>query len=184
MPSPGFRGFETERTIMTKSTATVSTVDTIEVFKSIASMHSVGLNALDIIKGHIETLRKGNVKFGKSKATCQYRIQCLDAYKVAFTKTSAKTLANYVTSVVAAVNDGEEFSFSASKGVAAPGKKGGKATEKTSEEKMVAALLNVWKLSDVGENALIDIETHMARGLTLIEAIEDVLREAGEELSE
>jgi hypothetical protein len=170
------------------SKAIVSTVDTIEAFKGIAYAHNTGLTCLDVIKGHIETLRKGNVKFGKSKATCPLRIQALDAYKAAFPKTSVKTLANYVTSVVAAVNDGAEFSFSSSKGKAAPGKNGGKgkgsgkATEQTSEEKMIGALLNVWKLSAVGESVLIDIETNMATGMTLIDAISDVLVKGGQEL--
>jgi hypothetical protein len=160
----------------------MSTLDTIALFKGIANAHNSGLTALDVIKGHIETLRKGNVKFGKSKATCQYRVQCIDAYAAAFPKTAKKTRDNYVTAVVAAVNDGVEFSFSASKGAAAPKGKGGKAAEKTGTEKMVGALLNVWKLSEVGESTLIEIETIMADGLPLIDAIETVLLAAGEKL--
>jgi hypothetical protein len=113
------------------SKAIVSTVDTIGVFKGIAVAHNAGLSALDVIKGHIETLRKGNVKFGKSKSTCELRIQALDAYKAAYPGKSVKTLANYVTGLVAAVNEGKEFSLSGSKGAAAPkgakGKGKGKA---------------------------------------------------------
>lgn len=94
----------------------MSTIDTIALFKGIATAHNSGLTALDVIKGHIETLRKGEIKMGKSVKTCQYRVQCTDAYIVAFPKTAKKTIANYVTAVVDSVNNGTEFSFSASKG--------------------------------------------------------------------
>ena len=96
--------------------ANAATLDTIALFKGIATAHNSGLTALDVIKGHIETLRKGEIKMGKSVKTCQYRVQCTDAYIVAFPKTAKKTIANYVTAVVDAVNNGTEFSFSASKG--------------------------------------------------------------------
>jgi hypothetical protein len=163
--------------------ANAATLDTIALFKGIATAHNSGLTALDVIKGHIETLRKGEIKMGKSVKTCQYRVQCVDAYAAAFPKTAKKTRDNYVTAVVDAVNNGTEFSFSASKGKAAPSKgKGGKATEKTGTEKMIGALLNVWKLSEIGESTLIEIETIMADGLPLIDAIETVLLAAGEKL--
>ena len=94
----------------------IQTIDTIALFKGIATAHNAGLSSLDIIKGHIETLRKGEIKMGKSVKTCEYRRQCADAYAVSFVKTAKKTRDNYVTAVVDAVNNGTEFSFSASKG--------------------------------------------------------------------
>ena len=163
------------------------TIDTIAAFKSIATAHNAGLTALDIINGQIEALRKAKITFGKSKATCNYRTQCLDAYKVAFPNKSKKTLDNYVTAVVAAVNDGVEFSFSASKGKTNGSKDDAttkKSTPKSDVEKMVGALLTVWKLSDVGNDVLIQIETAMVDGTPLIDAIEDVLRFHGAELAE
>ena len=102
----------------------IQTIDTIALFKGIATAHNSGLTAIDVIKGHIETLRKGEIKMGKSVKTCNYRVQCTDAYAQAFPKTSQKTRNNYVTAVVDAVNNGTEFSFSASKGKAKGGKKG------------------------------------------------------------
>ena len=93
-----------------------------------------------------------------------------------------KTRDNYVTAIVDAVNNGTEFSFSASKGKASKGK-GGKANESTSDvEKMIAALLNVWKMSDVASDVLVQIETVMADGTPLIDAISDVLKYHGEDL--
>jgi hypothetical protein len=108
---------------------TQSTIDTIALFKGIASAHNAGLSALAVIKGHIETLRKGQVTIGASKKTCQYRVQLIDAYKAGFPGKSEKTLMNYVTTVADCVNNGTEFSFSASKGKGAKGKgKGEKDT--------------------------------------------------------
>jgi len=102
----------------------IQTLDTITLFKGIATAHNAGVSALDVIKGHIETLRKGEIKMGKSVKTCNYRVQCTDAYAHAFPKTAVKTRNNYVTAVVDAVNNGTEFSFSASKGKAKGGSKG------------------------------------------------------------
>jgi hypothetical protein len=158
-----------------------STIDTIGVFKSAAAAIYNGTQALSIIGAQVETLRTAKVSFGKSVKTCQYRRQLGDAMAAAFTGKKPKTYANYVTAFIAAVNEGIPFSFSHSKGKAAPSK-GGKASDKTGTEKMVGALLNVWKLSDIGEDVLVQVETAMADGSTLIDAIADVLRAHGEEL--
>jgi hypothetical protein len=112
-----------------KMTKAIQTIDTLSLFKGIATAHNAGVSALDVIKGHIETLRKGEIKMGKSVKTCNYRVQCTDAYAQAFPKTAVKTRNNYVTAVVDAVNNGTEFSFSASKGKAKGGKKGETKTE-------------------------------------------------------
>jgi hypothetical protein len=163
--------------------ANATTLDTIGVFKSTAAAIYSGTQALSIISTQVETLRKGKIVFGKSVKTCEFRRQLGDAMQAAFTGKKPKTYANYVTAFIAAVNQGIPFSFSYSKGAAAPSKgKGGKASDKTGNEKMVGALLNVWKLSEIGESTLIEIETIMADGLPLIYAIETVLLAAGEKL--
>ncbi len=163
----------------------IKTIDTISLFKGIATAHNAGLTALDVIKGHIETLRKGDNKMGTSIKTSEYRRQSADAYASAFTKTAKKTRDNYVNAVVDAVNNGAEFSFSASKGKAngAKGAKGAKAGETSNDEKMLSALLNVWKLSDVADDVLIQIETALADDMTLADAIEYVLEANGKELN-
>ena len=109
---------------------TQATIDTIALFKGIASAHNAGLSALAVIKGHIEPLRKASVTIGASKKTCQYRVQLIDAYKAGFPGKSEKTLANYVTAVADCVNNGTEFSFSASKGKG-KGVKGNKEKDTT-----------------------------------------------------
>ena len=103
---------------------TQATIDTLAIFKGIATAHASTLTGLDVIKGHIETLKGAKIVFGKSVKTCQYRVQCTDAYVQAFPKLAKKTIANYVTAVVDCVTNGTEFSLDASKGAASKGAKG------------------------------------------------------------
>ncbi len=92
--------------------------DSISTIKSIvAAVHS-GHNALEVINTKIADCKKAGLKFGKSIKTCVNRATLQDAMKATFKGTSAKTVANYMTAIVAAVNDGVPFSFSASKGKA------------------------------------------------------------------
>lgn len=111
------------------------TIDTINIFKSIATAHNSGLTALDTIKTQIETLREAKIVMGKSVKTCAYRVQCVDAYAIAFPKVAKKTRDNYVTAIVDAVNNGTEFSFSASKG------KQNKAKGKTEKDVTIFPIL-------------------------------------------
>jgi hypothetical protein len=154
--------------------------DSIGALKSVATSIHAGANALEIINTKATELRANGVKFGKSIKTCQHRKNFMDAMGVHFKDRAAKTWANYVTSFVRAVNDGEAFSFSASKGEAAPKADGAqKATPKTDDAKMLGALLNVWKLSEVAENLLIEIEGALADGTPLADAIGEVLAAHG-----
>ena len=93
-------------------------VDTIGAFKSIAAACAAHDSSEGIVQTHIAVLIEGEIKFGKSKKTCQYRVQMNDAFKVAYPGKAAKTYANYVTSIVDCVNNGAKFSFSSSKGKA------------------------------------------------------------------
>lgn len=101
---------------------TKATIDTIAVFKGIAASHAASINGIDCIKGSIAVLRDAGITMGKSVKTCQYRVQCTDAYTQAFPKLAKKTIANYVTAVVDCVNNGAEFSLDASKGQSSKGK--------------------------------------------------------------
>lgn len=157
---------------------TKATIDTIALFKSAACAIYSGTQALSIVNAQIETLRKGKIVFGPSKKSCQYRVQLGDAMKAAFSGKSEKTYSNYITAFIKAVNEGIPFSLSGSKGKAAPGadKEAQKGTEKTGSEKMLGALLTVWKLSDMGEDILVEVEQNMADGSPLIDAITAVLK--------
>jgi hypothetical protein len=99
-----------------------------------------------------------------------------DSFASTFKGKSAKTYSNYVTSFVSAVNDGTPFSFSSSKESTKGTKSGAKTDKKTDAKKMIDALLNVWKLSDVAEDILIEVEVALENGVPLSQAIENVLK--------
>ncbi len=105
----------------------IMTLDTIATFKTVAASIYNGLNALETINEQAKALKAGGITFGKSKKTCQYRVQLGDAMKAQFKGKAEKTYTNYVTGFVAAVNEGVPFSFSHSKG---KGKAKGKGTDK------------------------------------------------------
>lgn len=163
-------------------TNATKTLDFIAIAKSTAAAIHAGITAVDTVNTQAKTLREAGFTFGKSIKTCVYRRNLDDAMCALWKGKAKKTYANYVTSFVKAVNEGTEFSLSDSKGKA-KGAKGTKAGDKSGVEKMLSALLNVWKLSDVADVLLVDIETAMADGTPLIEAIEYVLEANGEELN-
>jgi hypothetical protein len=163
---------------MATSTQT-QTLDTIALFKGIATAHCSGLTALDVIKGHIETLRTGQITMGKSVKTCEYRRQCVDAYAVSFPKTAKKTRDNYVTAVVDAVNNGTEFSFSASKGKAKA--KGAGAEKDTSIYPLIAKLFSHEDFKTT--MALIESGYENDNG-TMYDIIQSMLEEQGYEIKE
>lgn len=166
-----------------KMSTSTKTLDTIALFNGVALSIYNGLNAIDSVNGSAITLREAGIKFGKSKKTCQYRVQFADAMKSAFKGRAEKTYANYMTAFVASVNDGVAFSLSSSKTSTKGKGKGTKAADKSATDKMLSALLNVWKLSAVGEDVLVQVETALADGSTLADAIEYVLEANGIELS-
>ena len=110
------------------------TFNSINTIKSAAAAIHAGVTALEVINTKVGELREAGVKFGKSVKTCTNRAALADAMAAAFKGKAAKTYANYVTALVAAVNDNVPFSFSASKGKAK-----GKGKEKATPE--FAALL-------------------------------------------
>ena len=103
------------------------TIDTINTFKTVSAAIYNGVNALETINEQAKALKAAGIVFGKSKKTCQYRVQLGDAMKAQFKGKAEKTYANYVTGFVTAVNEGVPFSFSSSKG---KGKAKGKAGDK------------------------------------------------------
>jgi len=164
-------------------TTATKTLDTIALFRGVATAIYNGISAVDQVNHSAIVLRDAQISFGKSKKTCQYRVQFADAMKVAFKGKAEKTYANYMTSFVQAVNEGTAFSLSSSKASTKGKGKGTKAGDKSATDKMLSALLNVWKLSDVAEDVLVQVETALADGSTLADALEYVLEANGIELS-
>lgn len=116
--------------------------DSISTIKSAAAAIHAGATALDVINTKVGELREAGVKFGKSVKTCTNRAALVDAMAAAFKGKAAKTYANYVTALVAAVNDNVPFSFSASKGKANGGKGKGKGKTETELSAIIAKAFN------------------------------------------
>jgi hypothetical protein len=68
---------------------------------------------LSVIEGCVKALISQDVRFGKSVRTCRYRMHLAQSFEAL--TVSPKTAANYITAIVAAVNDGVPFSLSSSK---------------------------------------------------------------------
>lgn len=111
---------ETEMT----NAKTVNKFDSIATIKSIAGAVYSGATALDIINSKVKECRDNGLKFGKSIKTCVHRATLTDSMNGLFKGKSSKTVLNYITSIVGAVNDNVPFSFSASKGKAKSGASG------------------------------------------------------------
>lgn len=113
-------------------------VDSIGIIKSIVVAVHAGHSALEIINAKIKECKTIGLKFGKSVKTCNNRATLQDAMKGTFKGVSSKTVANYITSIVGAVNDDIPFSFSASKGKA----KGGKGSAPAEIHALLAKLFS------------------------------------------
>jgi hypothetical protein len=159
--------------------ATRAQFDALGAIKSAVVAIFTGANALEIVNAKAKELKDNGIVFGKSVKTCAYRVMMMDSFASTFKGKSSKTYANYVTSFVGAVNDNVPFSFSSSKSgtKGTKGTKSGAKTDKKSDaQKMIDTLLNVWKLSDVAEDILIEVEVALEGGVPLAQAIENVLK--------
>ena len=102
----------------------------------------------------------------------------------------ANTAKNYLSDVRFAFENNAPFVFNAqraakandAKGKPAQKGKGNNTAEKSDTEKMIDTLKNVWVLSDVAEDVLIEVEAMMANNTPLIDAIAEVLKAHGEKL--
>jgi hypothetical protein len=113
-----------EREFTMTNAKTVSKFDAIATIKSIAVAVHSGHKAIEIINSKIDECKKNGLKFGKSVKTCVHRATLADSMNGLFKGISSKTVLNYITSIVGAVNDNVPFSFSASKGKAKGGANG------------------------------------------------------------
>jgi hypothetical protein len=171
---------------MSKANLAIVHADTSAVFTAIKDTAKAIKGAADglaIVNEKIKTLRGlGVTSLGDMRKDTNAR-----TFHDAFVAegVSKATAKNYVSDVRFALENDVPFVFNAARAKAkgkGDTKKAGEA--KSDYEKMIAALLNVWKMSDTAEEVLIMIETLMADGTPLIDAIAEVLKEAGEDLSE
>jgi hypothetical protein len=123
-------------------------------------------------------LRKAKTNPEGAKATKIFKQSFLDTLAG---KVSARTAGDYYELVAKAITSGKDITTTnPRKGNAKGQKSKGGASDSA---KMISALLNVWKLSDVASESLKKIEASIDDGMTLIEAIEDYLKSEGQDLT-
>ena len=153
------------------------TVDTISAFKSIAAACAAHDGSENIVQTHIAVLVEGGIKFGKSKKTCQYRVQMGDAMKAAYPGKTVKTYSNYITGIVDAVNNGTKFSFSSSKGKSAK-------TKTETDKSIFPVLAKLFGHADFAETMAILSERFMADDGAMADIVADMLKSEGYEITE
>jgi hypothetical protein len=158
--------------------------------KSTGAAVIAAANSNAVIDEKIKTLKTLGVKtLGDTRKDAN--AQALKDYFVG-NGVKATTAKNYLSDVRFAFENNAPFVFNAKRAETAKGKtaqkgKGNDTAEKSDAKKMIATLLNVWKLSDAAADILIEIETAMAPDengdiMPLIDAIADVLQAHGEKL--
>jgi len=153
-------------------------LDTIALFRGVATSIHAGVTAIDVVNGSASVLREAKIVFGKSVKTCQYRLQFADAMKATFKGKAQKTYSNYMTSFVAAVNDGVPFSLSSSKGKS---KAKGKTEKDTSIYPLIAKLFGHEDFKATMD--LIESGFENDNG-SMYEIIQSMLEEQGYEIKE
>lgn len=166
--------------------ATNAAADILGEIKALGAAVIAAANSNAVIDEKIKTLKGMGVKtLGDTRKDTN--AQALKDYFVG-NGVKATTAKNYLSDVRFAFENNAPFVFNAKRAeTAAKGKpaqkgKGNDTAEKSDDEKMIAALLNVWKMSDAAADILIEIETAMANDVPLIDAIADVLTMHGEKL--
>lgn len=144
---------------------------------------SESLNVIvqDVIKTGFKPidLRKAKTNPEGAKATKIFKQSFLDTLAG---KVSARTAQDYFELVSKAIVSGKDITTTNPRKGNAKGK-AGKASGASDSAKMVSALLNVWKLSDVASEILLKVESNMDNGMDIQMAIEDVLKSEGIDLA-
>ena len=174
----------------TPATTPATTFDTIGAFKSIGFALANIEKSTGVIESTIAALREAKVVVGKSKKD-MVRAQLLDALKEAFPERSEKTLANYMTSLAASINDGVPFSKSSSKGSTkdkseeTDGEEQGKAKSKKEPTALDVYVAKVFNHDDFAEfAAYVQDAFENAEADNIAQAIGLWLAQAGYDLPE
>lgn len=170
--------------------SSLSDIELVELGSSIASARFDVVTASEQYDSLAKSARESGLKLvdtRKTKGVAPELIAQTKAFKGGFIDTlvakglGAKTAQNYFQELVPCINEGKTFSTNTSKQNNAKGKgKGQKAGDKTDTDKMVSALLNVWKLSDVASDSIAQIESSLDNGMGLVDAIADYLKSQGQ----
>lgn len=176
--------------------SSLSSIELVELGSDLASARFNVATASEQYDKLAKSARESGLKLvdtRKTKGVEPALIEQTKAFKGGFIDTlvskglGAKTAQNYFQELVPCINEGKVFSTNTSKQNNAKGGKGGKGSQKgkgsTDTEKMVSALLNVWKLSDVASDSIAKIESNLDNGMGLVDAIADYLKSEGQNIA-
>ena len=175
-----------------KSPVVISDIQIVEMGSNLGNAYlgfmsaSESLNSIvqDVIKTGFKPvdLRKAKKDSIEAKQTKMFKASFLDTMAG---KVAVRTAQDYYELVAKAITSGKDITSTNPRGKASKGNaqksKGGAGSDDNA--KMVSALLNVWKLSDVASESLTKIESSIDNGMSLIEAITDYLESEGQDLS-
>jgi hypothetical protein len=173
--------------------SSLSNIELVELGCSLASARFDVVTASEQYDSLAKSARESGLKLvdtRKTKGVAPEHVEQTKAFKGGFIDTlvakglKAKTAQNYYQELVPCINEGKVFSTNTSKQNSA---KGGKGSQKgkgaTDTDKMVSALLNVWKLSDVASDSIAKIESSLDNGMGLVDAIADYLKSEGQNIA-
>ena len=174
-----------------KKPVAIPDIQIIEMASSVAEAYTGFMSASDSLNAVVQSivktgfkpvdLRKAKKDSIEYKQTTQFKSTFIDTVMA---KGIAKRTAGDYYELVAKAIKGDKAITSTNprSGKGKPASQ--KATSGNDDNaKMVSALLNVWKLSDVATESLTKIESSIDNGMSLIEAITDYLESEGIDLS-
>lgn len=176
-----------------KKPVAIPDIQIIEMASSVAEAYTGFMSASDSLNAVVQSivktgfkpvdLRKAKKDSIEYKQTTQFKSTFIDT--VMAKGITKRTAGDYYELVAKAIKGDKEITSTnprSGKGKGNAQKSKGNSGN-DDNAKMVSALLNVWKLSDVATESLTKIESSMDNGMTLIEAITDYLESEGQDLS-
>jgi len=176
-----------------KKPVAIPDIQIIEMASSVAEAYTGFMSASDSLNAVVQSivktgfkpvdLRKAKKDSIEYKQTTQFKSTFIDT--VMAKGITKRTAGDYYELVVKAIKGDKEITSTNPRSGKGKGKPASQKSTGGNDDnaKMVSALLNVWKLSDVATESLPKIESSIDNGMSLIEAITDYLESEGIDLS-
>lgn len=176
-----------------KKPVAIPDIQIIEMASSVAEAYTGFMSASDSLNAVVQSivktgfkpvdLRKAKKDSIEYKQTTQFKSTFIDT--VMAKGIAKRTAGDYYELVAKAIKGDKEITSTNPRSGKGKGKPASQKSTGGNDDntKMVSALLNVWKLSDVATESLTKIESSIDNGMSLIEAITDYLESEGIDLS-
>jgi len=176
-----------------KKPVAIPDIQIIEMASSVAEAYTGFMSASDSLNAVVQSivktgfkpvdLRKAKKDSIEYKQTTQFKLTFIDT--VMAKGITKRTAGDYYELVAKAIKGDKEITSTNPRSGKGKGKPASQKSTGGNDDnaKMVSALLNVWKLSDVATESLTKIESSIDNGMSLIEAITDYLESEGIDLS-